>query len=92
MKLLDLCLKISYKNHSPSGSAEAKAQRKREVQILLKSNLGITVDKPKQGYGTSNTGNIARKFFKNHELVSDILGIDRELMADIAGLIQIISS
>jgi len=36
--------------------------------------LGIKVDKVVQGNGTSNTGNVARKFFEHSEEVSKITG------------------
>lgn len=38
--------------------------------------LGIQVDKPKQGFGSTNTGNVARKFFDNIDVVSEVTGID----------------
>lgn len=43
--------------------------------------MGITVDKPAQGTGTTNCGNTARRFFEAYELVSQIAGVDKELIS-----------
>lgn len=40
----------------------------------------MKVDKVVQGRGTSNTGNFARRFFKNTEKVSEITGVDVNLL------------
>lgn len=37
--------------------------RKKKVQEALRTELGIKVDVVKQGFGTTNTGNVARRFF-----------------------------
>lgn len=50
------------------------------------------MDVPKQGSGTSNNGNTARKFFKNHEIVSDITGFDSKLLRRLAVILQVMVS
>lgn len=54
--------------------------RKQAIHEKLHRVLGIRVDKVVQGKGTSNTGNIGRKFFKNWEKASEITGVDGELI------------
>lgn len=50
------------------------AEKKANIQNLLKENLGILVDAPKQGTGNTIDGNIARKFFNNIDIVSRVTG------------------
>ena len=39
--------------------------RKRNIQAAFKKEMHLIVDKPKQGFGNSNDGNTARRFFEN---------------------------
>lgn len=39
--------------------------------------MGLIVDKPKPGFGSTNDGNTARTFFKNSAVSSEITGIDQ---------------
>jgi hypothetical protein len=56
------------------------SEKKKEIQSRLWKELGLKVDRVVQGMGTSNTGNVARKFFKNPEKVSKITGVDGRLI------------
>lgn len=38
------------------------------------------IDFPKQGFGNSNDGNTARRFFKNPKLAAEITGVDENLI------------
>lgn len=49
------------------------------------------VDMPKQGFGNSNDGNTARKFFENPIITSKILNISEALLTDFAFLLKEIS-
>lgn len=42
--------------------------------------MGLLVDMPKCGFGTTNDGNTARRFFENPELSSNITGVDKQLI------------
>ena len=55
--------------------------RKRTIQNDLKSKMGLLVDVPRQGCGTSNTGNVASRFFENYSLAASITGLDPQLLA-----------
>ena len=41
--------------------------------------MGLIVDKPKPGYGSTNDGNTARRFFQNPDLSAKITGINKQL-------------
>lgn len=50
--------------------------RKKLIQNRFREEMSLLVDIPKQGYGNTNDGNTARRFFQNPELSSDITGIN----------------
>lgn len=49
------------------------------------------MDQPKQGYGTSNDRNTARRFFENYEISANITGIDEVLIKRFHVILQVIS-
>ena len=53
---------------------------KMRIQRQFREKMGLHVDKPKPGFGSSNDGNTARTFFKNSTLSSEITGIDEKLI------------
>ena len=57
----------------------------------MKSQLSITVDVVKQGYGTSNTGNVARLFLEKAEDVAKITGLNKELVIGLHNILQVIT-
>ena len=54
---------------------ENNAESKRNIQNEFKVKSRLGVDEPKPGYGCSNDGNTARKFFEKAEISSEISGI-----------------
>ncbi|KAJ8953465.1 hypothetical protein NQ318_023584 [Aromia moschata] len=60
------------------GRAKNVEQRSEEIKRKFKNQMGLIVDKPKPGYGNSNDGNTARRFFKNPELSGEITGFDKK--------------
>lgn len=66
-------------------------EKKERVQKLLKEHLGINVDVVTQGGGTSNTGNVAKKFFKCYEEVSRLTGLDKKLLQNLKVILTILS-
>jgi len=50
------------------------------VQNQFKTEIGLIVVQPKLGSGTLNYGNIAQCFFYNHNLSSNITGVDEQLI------------
>lgn len=51
---------------------EILKETKKRIQKKLKIHLGVVVDAPKQGSGSTNDGNTARKFFNNTDIVSPV--------------------
>lgn len=76
-------------------SAEHKTvfqNTKKYIQAEFKSKMGILVDMPKQGFGSSNDGNTARRFFANAKLSSQITGINENLIKNFHIILKVISS
>lgn len=75
-------------------SAEEKAiklERKRKIQEEFKK-LGLLVDFVKQGVGTTNDGNTARRFFANPSITANITGLDESIIRNLAIILQAIAS
>lgn len=73
---LEFC-KWCARTHEHKGMLEkAKARIQRE----FKETLGLIVDQPTQGSGTSNNGNLARRFFEDPEKTAKITGVNKDLI------------
>ena len=59
---------------------QEKATMKASIQKAFKQQLGILVNMPKQGLGSTNGGNTARRFFENTQMSSLIIGVSEELI------------
>lgn len=66
--------------------------RKIKIQNEFRERLGLLVDFPKQGFGSSNDGNTARRFFKNYDISAEITGIDKNLIIRFYIILQCLSS
>lgn len=66
--------------------------RKTYIQKEFRQRLGLIVDRPKPGYGNTNDGNLARRFFQNADVSSDIMGIDKNLIHRFHIILQVMSS
>lgn len=76
-------------------SAEEKtkvADAKKRIQLQLHSRLGLIVDKPKPGFGSSNDGNTARRFMENAAVVAEICQINIRLLHRFHVILQTLSS
>lgn len=71
---------------------EILKQNKLRIQAAFRAEFGIKIDKPKPGYGNTNTGNIARRFFQNSVKVSQITGLDETLIKKFHIILQCLSS
>lgn len=67
-------------------------QRAADIQKRFKNEMGLIVDKPKPGYGNTNDGNTARRFFKNPEQSAEITGLDVNLIKKFDILLRAVSS
>lgn len=76
-------------------TAEEKAdmkQRKLDIQNGFKEEMGLIVDRPKPGFGSTNDGNTARRFFKNSQKSAEITGLDENLIKRFSVILQVLSS
>ncbi|XP_047142117.1 uncharacterized protein LOC124816560 [Hydra vulgaris] len=74
----------------PSQKSKEFIENKKKFQHLFKIQLNIRVSFVRKGCGTTNTGNVARKFFNNPIVTGRILNLDirmiklfRDLLIDI---------
>lgn len=58
----------------PKLHKEKVEERKKPIQNKFRQQMRLLVDVPKQGFGTSNDGNTARRFFESTELAAEITG------------------
>lgn len=65
--------------------------QKQKIQKDFRVQMGLIVDKPKPGYGSTNDGNTARRFFQNPELSSSITGINKELILKFSKILRVVS-
>lgn len=77
---------------APRGAnKEAMLKRKAMIQQRFKVELGLHVDKPRAGgSGTSNTGNVARRFFENAVAVAEITGLNLPAIQRCGTILQVI--
>lgn len=67
------------------------SQTKKHIQNELRLQMGLLVDIPKPGYGTTNDGNSASRFFDQHTLAASITGLDEDLINRFNVILQTIS-
>lgn len=65
------------------------ATRTKLVQDRVYKELRVRVDQVKPGFGTSNTGNVARKCFENAETFARCLDLDVQFVKDISLIITL---
>lgn len=70
---LDFYLALAYGVDEPE-------ERKKVIQDQFKDQLNLLIDIPLSGGGTSNNGNTARKFFREHAITSEITDVPEELI------------
>ena len=89
IKMLELVLHVCYKGEwkKPTTAGASTAERarmkeiKQELQMKFRTEMGIRVDEVIAGQiGTSNTGNVARRFFSDPEKAAEITGFDEQLI------------
>lgn len=68
-----------------------KAAEKQRIQSEFRQ-LGLIIDVLRQGSGTSNDDNTARRFFSDPEITSQITKIDKRLIERFSVILQVLSS
>lgn len=92
--LLHLAYKMDIKKWQARSDIDKQIvlDTKKRIQGQLRNQIGLIVDKPKPGFGSSNDGNTARRFFENVEVVSNITKIDKQLITKFHVILQTLSS
>ena len=68
------------------------ATRKQKIQKAFRNQTGLTLDVPKQGCGSSNDRNTARRFFVDSKLTASITGLNEKLFERFSNILSVISS
>ncbi|XP_063221512.1 uncharacterized protein LOC134535904 [Bacillus rossius redtenbacheri] len=98
IRFLESILRLSYRIPISIWQAISKEQKrivadtKMNIQKMLKDELGLLVDVPKQGFGTTNDGNTSRRFFAEPDTASRITGVNVELIKSLKVILEAISS
>lgn len=92
--LIHLAYKLPIQKWQARSDEEKKiiAETKSRIQREFKKRTGLIIDQPKPGFGNSNDGNTARRFFKNAEVSAEITNIDLELIKNMHTILIVVSS
>ena len=93
--LLHISYRIGVKKWQVKGKDDKQqvAQRKEKVVKSFRQEMGLIIDQPKPGgFGSTNDGNTARRFFKEPNISATITGIDEELIRRFSIILRVISS
>lgn len=92
--LLHISYRLDIKKWQVRGDDDKASvkQRSDDIKQKFKTQMGLIVDKPKPGYGNTNDGNTARRFFTNPELSGEITGLDVNLIKKFCILLRTLSS
>ena len=76
-----------------ASACDAEDRVSRDFQTKFKDRIGIRAffPEPQKG-GNSNTGNVARRFFKNASISAEILGIPEQLISSFWELLAAVNS
>lgn len=85
---------MDFKESSARGdeNKSAKQNRKKFIQYSLKKALDINIDVVKQGTGNTNTGNTARRFFAEPQVVAKISQLGERLVTRFTIILQVLAS
>lgn len=97
IRFFECILHISYRLELktwkvPKSHKDKVEERKKLIQTKFRQQMGLIVDVPKQGFGTSNDGNTARRFFQNTDLAAEITGVDKGLIRRFGVILQALNS
>lgn len=92
--LIHISYNIGFQKWSARTTEEKnmKKNKKMLIQEGFKKELGLNVDMVKQGFGTTNDGNTARRFFENATKSAEITGLDINLIKRFYVILQTIAS
>lgn len=98
IRLFECCLHLSYRLKIKKWQVRTEEEKKiteeckKVIQKGFRLQLGLIVDRPKPGYGSTNDGNTARRFFENSSISATITGVSQCLINRFYVILQAISS
>lgn len=88
--LLNIAYRLDIKVWQVRGNVNKDAFQKRKEAIIKKfKTIGLIIDKVKPGFGTSNDGNTARRFFKDCKTTAEITGLDEALIQRLSVILKV---
>lgn len=92
--LLHIAYKLPIQKWQARGEIDKETVKnnKYRIQQKFRERCGLIVDKPKPGFGNTNDGNTARRFFQNEKLSSEITHLDEELIKKLHIIMIVVSS
>lgn len=96
LRFLECVLNISYNMSFKKWSVRndehkiLRNKRKEQIQTEFLEETGMLIDFVKQGNGTTNDGNTARRFFRNFDLSAQITGFDAGLLKRFYVILQVL--
>lgn len=91
--LLHIAYRLPIKSWQVKGeNKQIVENNKKRIQSEFRSKMALLVDKPKPGFGSTNDGNTARRFFKNPKLSAEITNIDQQLIIKFSIILRVLSS
>ena len=84
--VLHVSYDLSFKGEGVRNNSDNKQKRQEEKSRIIKefrNQLGLIIDTPKQGFGNTNDGNTARRFFEYPDITSAITGIDVDILKNL---------
>lgn len=99
IRCMEYCLSIAYRlkckkcgqRYTDDEKNDMSAIREDIQKQFRESELGLLIDMTKQGFGSTNDGNTARRFFQNLDLTSSITGLKKEFLESLKIILQTIS-
>lgn len=94
IRFMECILHISYRLNFCKWAAKepedqmAMKKAKKNIQKEFRKQMALYVDIPKQGSGSTNNGNTARRFFRDPNMTSKITGIDEGLIRRFGIILQ----
>lgn len=65
-------------------------ENKKNIQNQFKTRTGLIMDQVKHGFGNTNDGNTARRFFSNSDVAAEITGIDKGLIDNFGIILRVL--
>lgn len=91
--LLHIAYRLPIKSWQVKGeNKQIVENNKKRIQSEFRLKMALLVDKPKPGFGSTNDGNTARRFFKNLKLSAEITNIDQQLIIKFSIILRVLSS